>query len=159
MTLKKSASERLCFSDVLVLLILPAVMALVLANFFDLTNDLVNGVVTAASIFAGLLLNLLVLVYTVLSRQRANPSSKLESDKRKIFNDILNETFANISFCILISVVLVVACLLYYIKGGVFPFGNRYLIYFLIFELIVTLLMILKRIHNLFEHEISNDVK
>ncbi|QEL56461.1 hypothetical protein [Chromobacterium paludis] len=156
-TLRNSTSPDVCWSDFIVFYIIPFVFALGLSIKFDITESFVNGVVTAASIFAGLLLNLLVLVYTVLSRQRPTPPDQNSKNRREIFEKILTETFSNISYSILISVVLVATCLLFYIKGGYFPTGNRLLILFLIFQLIITLLMILKRIHSLFENELTEE--
>ncbi|WP_152526894.1 hypothetical protein [Pseudogulbenkiania ferrooxidans] len=155
-TLKRGSCTEISTWEVTLFFAIPIVIALPLAIYFDISSDFVNGIVTAASIFAGLLLNLLVLIYTVLSRQRQPAKNDKEKQRLVIFKQVLKETFANISFCILTSVILVAVCLLSYIKGGIFPKGNHFLIYFLISQLILTLLMILKRIHKLFDFEISN---
>lgn len=141
-------------SDIALFFVLPAIFGGLALLQCNLNKDILNSIITSASIFAGLLLNLLVLIYTLASKFNTDEVN-WPTKKR-----LLEETFANISFSILISVLLVVACMLAfrtdeamaapisvpkYIADGV--------VYYLTGVLIMHLLMILKRIHTLVDLE------
>jgi hypothetical protein len=119
------------------------------------TDSLVNLLVTAASIFAGLLLNLLVLIYTVASRPERPEVSEI---KRVLARDLLRETFFNISYGILVSVLLVISCLLLPQDGTTGSVQKSIVdafVYYFSAQLVLSLLLILKRVHALLRHELQ----
>lgn len=68
-----------------------------------LNKDMVEALVAAYAILVGMLLNLLVLILTVIKRegtQSPNPDVQVQA-KRKL--ELLEETFANISYCTLVG--------------------------------------------------------
>lgn len=120
---------------------------------YKLSADNVNGIVTAASIFAGLLLNLLVLLYTVAVRINESKSANVAQVRNA--KDLLKESLANISFSIINSMLLVIACLVYVKEQGILTTITEAFIYGLSFLLVLSILMVLKRIHALLSFELS----
>jgi hypothetical protein len=70
---------------------------------FRFNVNAVNGLLTAFAIFAGLLFNLLVMVLTFLQATPGGSSEKKIATRR----ELLRQITANLSFAILISVVIV----------------------------------------------------
>jgi hypothetical protein len=117
--------------------------------------DVLGALLTAYSIFAGLLLNLLLLVYT-FSTQAEHPSALA-----KVRSDLVKELHDNIAYSILVSIVLVVLCMgatayvkMYDPAKFTAPWVTGSII-FLTLNFILTLLMILKRIYVLLNSEIE----
>ncbi len=147
-TLKRHGSNHLSLVDMLRFLMPPVIVGTASYYFcVSVRDSLANILATALSIFAALLFNLLVLVYDLLKKEELAPPSP----HRNVRRDILDEIAKNISFNILVAltvIVLLILCLL-------LPTHPRVLVYLsaLVFSLVtlflLTLLMILKRIHNI----------
>ena len=111
----------------------------------SLNSDLISILITSLSIFAALLFNLLILIYDIITKQKN--SAQQDSKRVKRF---LQEIYANVSYSILISVVDVVILL-----GGLFkspPWIVAFVnlgSFYLVIHFVLTLLMILKRVHVL----------
>ncbi|WP_417543034.1 hypothetical protein [Marinobacter sp.] len=106
--------------DYFILYLLPILLVLLwVSSGAELSNNLATIIVTAASIFSGLMLNLLVLV----NEKRAkitNPSTDDPRFERK-YNEIkaIEETYYNISFTILTSITSVFLCILFIAMKGI----------------------------------------
>lgn len=142
--------------DFSLFLIFPIVLAAsILFSEFQLKENFVTAIITAASIFAGLLLNLLVLIYTIYVTSKEKLQNRVSTANFDIWQLLIKQTFANVSFCILVSIIVVALCLLYYLN---FISPVQYLIafslYFFCATLILHLFMVLKRIHALVEFDI-----
>lgn len=142
-TLKRS------YADIFLFFSIPAFFSFILWDRLTLDKDSINVLITAASIFAGLLLNLLVLIYTLIGKAKECTSTNRAKTKKLL----LEQTFANVSFCILVSVCLVITCLLKLLNSPVLNDILNIVIYFLTPLLVLTLLMVLKRIHALISSE------
>ncbi|WP_416050070.1 hypothetical protein [Cupriavidus basilensis] len=116
-----------------------------------LNDAIVSVVVSAASIFAGLLLNLLVLLYSIVSASRQRAAG-VEDLKEKI---LIEQSFYNISFAILICATMVMASLLVLTKTGWWVRPAEFVVYYLGFQLFLSVAQILKRCHRLLEHRIA----
>jgi len=130
-----------------------AVLAPLLGYAFN--ADVLNSLLTAYSIFAGLLLNLLILVYTFSGQ--ASPPSALA----KIRSELVKELHDNIAYSILVSIVLVLLCMIAIAYTKRFdppkltsPWLTGVTI-FLTLNFVLTLLMILKRIYIMLNTEIE----
>jgi len=105
----------------------------------------VNVLATSLSVFAALLFNLLLLVYDAARKEEgvnpANPS-RLK---------FLKEIYANISFCILVATLSVLALLMTLLKAEtqVVRYAFHVPTYYLVSTFVLTLLMVLKRAHLL----------
>ena len=136
--------------DYVLFFVVPAVAAAGLMYVkVGLTDTAVNVLITALSIFAGLLFNLLVLIASLVDKRSA-PTG--ESDARQVMKSI----YANIAYSLLVS-------LLTLLPLGVFATLNDALAkkiamavsYYFIGHFALTLLMVLKRMHVLLSFEFS----
>jgi protein-S-isoprenylcysteine O-methyltransferase Ste14 len=113
--------------------------------------------VTSLSVFAALLFNLLLLTYDIIA--------KASTTEKKIF---LKEVYSNISYSILVAVITVVITLLFDIMApmireidsvaityAIYRILNGF-IYFIAGNFILSLLMVLKRIHVLMSTEFNS---
>jgi len=146
-TLSNYNTKRILWGDVVSLFFIPLILAVI---FFYLNVVIIEGLrnllVTSLSIFAALLFNLLLLIYDIV---------KKGSSKDTLKNDFLEEIYKNISFTILLSIItvifLVFATLLP--QNTIFSRIIDSLSAYLIIVFVLTLLMILKRVHILLTHE------
>lgn len=157
-TMRDNSKNQVSYSDIFIFFGLPIMAGALLFNSYTLNKDILNSIVTSASIFAGLLLNLLVLIYSLTEKFRQNSGGNWSAKQK-----VLEQTFSNISFCILISVLLVIVCMLGFrtddeLKEVVTIAKNisDFIIYCLTTALVLHLLMVLKRIHLLMESEFSS---
>ena len=109
-----------------------------------LTGEMVGIIVSSASIIAGLLLNLLVLVYTLVSTH-----IKELTDSRALFKKIALHTFYNISFTIFASLVLVLVCLMCLANNLLIRLLGNVLTFYVGPLVAISLLMVLKKCHKL----------
>jgi hypothetical protein len=121
-----------------------------------LSKDLVNVLVTALSVFAALLFNLLLLIFDIIRK------SKNEPDTQDIKLGLLKEIYANISYSIFVSIVSIMVLLVPLLNIDIPRIASismhvdkvvSFIIYFLIGNFVLTLLMILKRVHVLLTEE------
>ena len=167
-TLENNRTKRVSVGDMVTFLLIPIALAVLTVVFkFKFTTDLTSLLVNFGAIFTALLLSVLVLVY--------DQSTKLEEKKHSSSGDIsigikgtlLDQLYFNICYSIIISVALVVACFIEAIcrsKVGTvtIPLDNPIsfcvdintyfatpLVTFITVNLILTILMIVKRMHAL----------
>jgi hypothetical protein len=118
-----------------------------------LSKDVVGILITAFSVFAALLFNLLLLVYDIV-KKRVDSGDKT-SDRARL----LKQIYGNIAYAILLSISETIVLVVFYPVQGK-PVPERiigYIIYFLSLNFILTLLMILKRVHVLLTREFEAD--
>ncbi|MCG9680480.1 hypothetical protein [Vibrio sp. Isolate24] len=167
-TLEHNGTKKVSISDIFTFLLFPLALAILTVVFeFKFTTDLTSLLVNFGAIFTALLLSVLVLVY--------DQSTKLEEKKDEAEADVSYETkrtlldqlYFNICYSIIVSVTLVVACFIESICRGkvktiTLPLEdpmsfcvdvNTYfatpLVTFVTVNLILTILMIVKRMHAL----------
>ncbi len=142
--------------------------------FFGLSvnESLARALITGLSIFAGLLFNLQVLVYDIVNRE-----SKLKGKDatHKLRVTVLSEVFANVSYAILVALIVVSAVGVgdLTFSGGwlttrltkichasswlcnlsVYKTALDFLILFLTLNFVLTLLMVLRRVNFLLSSE------
>jgi hypothetical protein len=130
--------------------------------YFDVDSDTVSIVVSAASIVAGLLLNLMVLIYSLLSSYIAKSeaqASNVNNPNRTSYNvenfkGVSKETLSNIAFSVLVCILLVISALMVLTTNvWIKSLGHLFLIFFGVM-LIVTMMIVLLRFYRL----IINDV-
>jgi len=147
--------DRLCIADLIVFFAIPSLLGAALVGFrFGFRTDAVSGFLNAFAILTGLLLNLLVLVFTLAS---AAAPLNMDIRKRKI---LLTEIFSNVCFCLLvaIAVVCVAVVALSYMRsnpGAVTGKGATFLLGFLTANFVLTILMVIKRMFVLLTKEID----
>jgi hypothetical protein len=126
----------------------PIIAAVLLVFFKGVFGKTVGGIlITSFSVFAALLFNLLLLVYDLVKKPEAS------NLKRRY----LRQIYSNISYSILAAIGLIVLLLLYFVALS-FPYMKpriviAFLVYVLAANFILTILMVLKRVHVLFSEE------
>jgi hypothetical protein len=138
----------------------PLVVACACVYFsWGLYLDALNALIAAFAIFAGLLLNLLLLIYTF-------SNSQAPVDLAKLRTQFTRELHANISFSVLESIAIVLVAFVAVVQLKVRdprnesflhtgPIVTSLLIY-LTSSFVLTLLMILKRIHEVLRIELDH---
>jgi hypothetical protein len=142
-TLINQKTKKIHVPDVVLFILLPLFLSLVLIYFHNLLNkDIANVLVTSFSIFAGLLLNLLLIVFDLVDKQ---------GDNKDNIRNALKELYFNISFCILISILSIFLLLALFININSAWYLNSlsFLVYYFFFVFMFTFLMVLKRIHKM----------
>jgi hypothetical protein len=153
-TLRDGDAQRISWMDVLVFFGLPLIVAvaIALANI-TLSTSAIGILIGALSILAGLLINVLVLLYTV---KEVGPTETENEEQRTL----IREVNANLLYAITIAVIDIVAlCILPLIKGLGIPAAIKGplddvwsgAIIFILGNFILTLLMALKRLKVLLD--------
>lgn len=118
---------------------------------FGYRVDAVNGFLNAFAILTGLLLNLLILVFTI----SLTLSDRADAQVRR---RVLREVFVNVCFCIIVAIAATATALvsLSYMRSAPFAETGRastFLLSFLTINFVLSLLMILKRMYKLIASE------
>jgi hypothetical protein len=158
-TMRDNSTQRYSIPDLVLFFGLPALLGTVGAYYgWKFNADVLNALLAAFSIFAGLLLNLLILIYT-LSSQTEHPSAL-----SRVRTTVIKELHDNIAYSILVSIVIVVVTMITvaYLKMHEHPpetaFTARWIsatVIFLTLNFVLTLLMILKRIYIMLNQSID----
>jgi hypothetical protein len=151
-TLRAFRSNKTSAEDVILFLILPILGALALVLFLDVRLDVnaINALITSLSVFSGLLFNLLLLIYDLLIKENS------EEDPSTLRRTFLGQIYAHISFTILTAVLSISLLLLLFlnVQSPFFVIPVNTIVIFLVINFILTLLMILQRVHILISKEI-----
>jgi uncharacterized membrane protein len=139
------------WSNVFLHVVLPVTAGASAAAFGWPWSTVTGNVLTAVSIIAGLLLNLLVLVHSMHAKLAAEGES--ERPRR-----VAKEAHANIAFATLVSLILV--ALLLTLSSIEYRSEDaaaviRFPTDMLLFSLFVTLILVLRRVHALFEYDLA----
>lgn len=122
-----------------------------------------NVALTSLSIFAGLLLNLLVLLYGLIEKAPPEADSEdpvVAKENMQVRNTLLREVYYNVSYAVLTSAAAILLLVVIMIVGDVTV--ERILssiLYFVLTHFVLTMLMILKRIHALLSYEFARREK
>lgn len=149
-TLRDSNTKRVLKRDIIGFYAFPLCLAVAFEGWgLRIPSNIVGHGLTAYSIFIPLLINVLVLIYSILERNHLQ-------DKSKWAPVLLQQLYGNIAYSVLVSVCSLALLTVYEVH-----FSERVSIFirlsfaFLFFHLLLTSLMVMKRIHAL----ISRDVK
>lgn len=166
-TLRNHQDHKISLCDILTFLILPFFAVVGLAIYqFTVNKELVSLIVNFASIVTSLLISVLVLIYDQSSKITLSDNI---DDTQALKKKVLEQLFSNVSFTILMGIVTVIFCLalnfLPVDQQGFYQTTNIKLaeyttnlasvlftpvILFFLLEMILTLFMVLKRIHIVF---------
>ena len=154
-TLKDYATQRYRPTDFVLFFGVPAILTGVLVYFYGtLQPHLTTIVATSLTVFAALLFNLLLIVYDAISK-----STPDNSRSAQLKHSFLREVFSNISFAILLAILSIVAVLAFVFLAQVQIAASLLsgVTYFLVSLFLLTLLMLLKRVHVLISHEVRDE--
>jgi len=156
-TLHIAGKTRLSVSDLSLFYLVPVVaMAFSVWANFEARSDAYNASLTFFGIFIALLLNIQVGMFAIFQRKwDLSSDARVREIQREIIEQrrtLLTELNSNISYLVLVCCVALFASLLFYVKKwehGVAPA----VMVFLYVHFILTLVMIVKRAHALFQKE------
>lgn len=136
-------------SDLALFYLAPSCLGVVAAlSGCVVTDSLASATITAFSIFAGLLFNVLGLVFELQRRNLSEPHRHHFSDANRRAG--LREIQANVSYCILVAVLCILLALLSYLITAAWAQNLiAAMLTVLVSNFILTLLMVLKRMHAL----------
>lgn len=147
-------------SDLVLFFLLPALVGAGLSVLnvfakFGYRIEAINGILNVAAILVGLLLNLLVLVFTLAT---AGPPAGVDPLVRRIF---MREIFAGLCFCILLAIALIITSLvdLSYLPKSAQATTGPYstgIITAITLSFFLHILMVLKRMFAVFTKETKN---
>lgn len=132
---------------------------------YDMTGETRNAFINASAIFLGLLLNLLVLMFDQKNKNSARISEQESKEckdeplikRLQVFETVINQTVANISFTTLLAIVALCSLLLHSMLPD--KVGNAVELAKILLSsvvlaawlcVILTTLMVIKRVYNLF---------
>ncbi len=148
-------SGKANFGDVILFCFLPLIVATALVFSGHLLKESSVSVLLASyAILTGLLFNLLVLVFDLI-RKEGEPTNVDSAAKAgwQLKQQLLKQTFASISFCVLEGIGLSVITLAALLPWKWCQLSASVFVYAVTTNFALTLLMILKRIHALLESE------
>lgn len=142
-TLVDGNSGRTSRSDLVLFILIPAVVAGMLAFArIELSPNAANVMITALAIFTGLLFNLLLLAHSII-RHPEDGRSAARTERR-----LLREIYINIAFAILVALAAIVLLVMWMLNVGTAINAILAIVtYALLVNFLMTLLMVLKRIH------------
>ncbi len=151
-TLRNNETNTISILDLLMFFLTPAIPSYIFFYFnIFLSENLVNILIAAFSIFVGLLLNLLMLVYDIVNKNHDTSNIKNTRLKRKF----LRQIFSNISYTVFISIITIVTLLFTFPNNGFIKCISTLLSVYLMTQFLLMLLMILKRVHILLSKEFT----
>ena len=181
-TLRNANTNSYSIGDFFLFLLFPALLAIVLVyNKINLTKEVILILVTSLSIFAALLFNLLLIIYDIVTKLKEdgsriinNNSTQKEQTISRLFKKerLIKETYVNISYNITIAIITIIfSLILFFIINTTIPNNENttvmasvensniailffsFVIYYFLIQFMLTLFMILKRIHVLLSKE------
>lgn len=145
-TIKNANTGKPDRDDIFTFFMLPLLVSSALVFYkIELKTDATNIIIATLSIFVGLMFNIIVLIFDIVKRDAS----------QKIKNEVLKQLLANISFAIILSIFSIIVTLFTYSSNYYFKVISTWLAYFCLGLFLVTLLMILKRMYNVFKNEID----
>ena len=163
----KDSNGKLWKGDLFTFFILPIAVAFLCLYFdVDFKEQIIGILVTSSSIFTGLLLNLLILVYDQKTRLSKVNNTIEGWEKLNSKHNLIAELYYNISYSTLISLLILVISVIHLCISDIFTsqydfkeitiysfdiskFTTTPLLVFCCINLVFTVLIIIKRIYSL----------
>ena len=145
-TLINDNDKKMDFDDIFTFVVIPIIFAFLMTVFdINIAEEASTIIITALSIFVGLLFNVIVLLFDILKRDNSN----------KTKNEVLKQLLTNISFTICLSILIILLSLINLSKIDIIVVIVDGIIYGLLALFFFTLLMVLKRMYALFMNEMK----
>jgi hypothetical protein len=156
-TLRNFQTKKISISDLLLFIGVPIVAsgALIYSKIY-ISENAVTTLLACFSILTGLLFSVLVLTLDLVRKEEATNGKEhpAEAANRKIRSELLHDTFSNISFSVLLAIMLALISVLGIFDVHWLRMAVSAVIYFGSANFVLTMLMVLKRIHVLLGKEI-----
>lgn len=159
-TLQNAKTGRVSAIDIAVFYGAPLVLAvLVYLDHFEFSGDVFSQSIAVFSIFSALLFSVQVALFGIYTKKREEADEFSEAFSKKRLDarrELVRETNANISYLIVLSL-LSVTVFLFAFSIKIFDRYEPAIAVFLYLHFVLTLLMIIKRVHALFDKEYRLD--
>lgn len=156
-TLVDYATGKLMPADIFLFFILPLIIAVLIIWVlkFPVNESSANALITSLSVFSALLFNLLLLIYDIIRKEDEKTCRR--SRRQAVMREFLRQIYSNISFCIFVAVLCVIILLFAYFdtQSALYYQILSLLVYYLVGVFLLTLLMVLRRVHVLLKKEIE----
>lgn len=125
------------------------------------SDNAMSGLLAGLAIFSGLLINVLVLLYSVNESTRQKIRNVESTDayipnQLQLHKEVLEETFANVGFSIIISFFcIVILCIMLVVqnRSGLFFLGLQSIFVLLVVHFILVVVMCVKRLYILISED------
>jgi len=154
-----SDSQFPSIGDAFLFLIFPLFISCLLIyknyNFEEQLSNLIAGI----SIFGGFLFNLLAIIYSQIENIERNNQTIEDENLQKLKNKFVDEIHINISFCIVLSIIVLLSLFLttidfpFQILNLIFKKTINGLTYFLLILFLLSLLMVINRVYILLKRK------
>lgn len=148
----KNSSGKYSAISIILYFLIPYFLSALLVQIRVIDNDVINIVTIIISILTSMLFTMLTLILDM--RKRILQDDNYDAGKAGISAKLLKETYYSIMFEILISIIILIMCFVE-IFSKEYSFFSSIIIYYLTFTLLVNLFMVLKRIFNVIDYDIS----
>lgn len=164
-TLCDDTTGRTSKIDIITFYITPALVAILIGYYsVSLSSETIGLIVTIGAILTGLLLNLLILVYDQKKNLPKVDQNSNNWQKTQLRHTVIEQLYYNIAYSTLISLFLVIISVIHSLSANItlpvsiksFSFTiipnlqiTTPILFFLGINLILTILMIIKRIYQL----------
>lgn len=156
-TLTDDRTGKRSWQDIALFYVAPVALgAIATYCCWNVNKDVYNVSITFFGIFIALLLNIQVAVFSILQRKIGQPkerrSAEIVSERISLRRTLLSQVNANISYLVLFCCAALVIFLLFYTLGDPYRISTP-LTWTTYGHFLLTLLMVVKRSHALFQSE------
>ena len=153
-------SKNIYWKDFILFFVIPVTIAGILTYMGYTLANKINELITAVSILGGFLFNLLAIIYGQIDKIKGDTTRTTnDTDLQQVKKIFVKEIHINISFCIVLSIVILLA--LFLLQVDIPDFKYRYIInkllifisYFLLSIFLLSLLMVINRIYILLKKD------
>lgn len=149
-TIKNANSGKPDGWDYFTFAFLPLLISSILVYFkVEIKSEITTVIITTLAIFVGLMLNVIVLIFDIVKRDSS----------QEIKNEVLKQLLSNISFEILLALFAIITILFSFSEITQIKLFFNWLSFMSITLFLLTLLMILKRLNNVFRNELEQNTK
>ena len=132
--------------------ILPIVVSLIFLKKSLITVDMINVITVIVSILVSMLFTVLAMILDM--REKVKSSKDYDGNDAAISSKLLREIYYSLMFEILLSIITLIMCFMVMFDKAYSKLDSGVL-YYLIFEMIINLFILLKRIFNIVDNIIS----
>ena len=155
-TFHKANPKKVSLGEIFWYLFIPLIFSLVL-YFIDikLSAEIAAVAISAFAIFGGLLFGLPINLVNLYDRiYKESPELAKEKNKRDKALMLVKETYCNVSFCIVLSILSIVLTVVTRLSPS--AFGNGVCFYFYSLS-VLSIFIVIKRIHSLFSYSLPKN--
>lgn len=164
-TLRNESTKTYDLDVIFGYLVVPLIVSIALVYLFKFTIDASIGaaIIMSMSVLAGLMFNLLVLIFDVSNRIHESLQSAIRAEdarlilKKELTVELMQDTFINISFGVLLAIAILIFSTIATVvsKPQFIKDSTSFVTFFLLVGFLYTLLMILKRLYVLLSQEVG----